>query len=190
MPPSHPTTQSSPDCRVSHEYKKVTRIRILRHNALGQFRQAIKLLAHVRHASGKPYLRLCRKRDQTINPSTKAKTAGNAVAPSTNMRRPSDSVMSTRCTDRKASSAGGGTDVRDESTPSISTGRKADTSSISRTSSETSAANRGSRSHLWIKLAFIEYRRATCATETLATRACAQIVCFSFVGELISQINS
>ena len=58
------------------------------------------------------------------------------------------------------------------------------------TSSEKSVANRESRSHFWIKLAFIEYRRATCATETPATRACAQIKCFSFVGELISQINS
>ena len=182
MPPSHPTTQSSPDCRVSHEYKKVTRIRILRHNALGQFRQAIKLLAHVRHASGKPYLRFCRNRDHTIDSSTKAKTAGNAVAPSTNMRRPSDKVISTRCANSRASDTDGDIGNRvagDETTPSISTGRKAGTSSISRTSSEKSVANRGSRSHLWIKLAFIEYQRATCATEMPATRACAQIEYFS-----------
>lgn len=42
-----------------------------------------------------------------------------------------------------------------------------------------SDANRASRNHLWIRLAFIAYRRATRATETPGPRACAHIDRFS-----------
>jgi len=40
-------------------------------------------------------------------------------------------------------------------------------------------ANLGSFSHLKIRLAFIEYRRATCATETPGVNVCSQIERFS-----------
>jgi hypothetical protein len=40
-------------------------------------------------------------------------------------------------------------------------------------------ANRGSFSHLKIRFAFIEYRRATCATETPGVSVCSQIERFS-----------
>ena len=96
------------------EYKQMTRIRALLQHGFRQGQQAIKLLAHVPHANRQPNLRLCRDRGHTINPSIKTKTAGNAVAPSTNMRRPSVSVISTQC----ARSVPGATDA--VTPPSIS----------------------------------------------------------------------
>ena len=64
-----------------------------------------------RHAF-KPYPRVRRHRDQGISPSTKAKTADSAVLPSTRIRRPSDSVISTRCAETGPVNAGAETSYR------------------------------------------------------------------------------
>ena len=40
-------------------------------------------------------------------------------------------------------------------------------------------ANCGSRNHLWIRLVFMAYRRATCATDTPDAQVCKQIETFS-----------
>ena len=42
-----------------------------------------------------------------------------------------------------------------------------------------SGANLGSFNQLWMRLAFIAYRRATCATDTPDTAVCVQIERFS-----------
>lgn len=52
---------------------------------------------HVRDPGRQPDPRVARHRDHVIRPSTSPRTDASAVGPSTTTRRPSDSVMSTRC---------------------------------------------------------------------------------------------
>lgn len=81
------------------------RVRVLIQNTFGQSRQTIELLAHIRDASSQPDLRLCRNRDHTISPATKARRPESAVGPSTNIRRPSDNVISTHWAETDASNS-------------------------------------------------------------------------------------
>ena len=100
--------------------------------------------------------------DEGIGDSSGLCATDRAGLSSNSIRRPSDNVMSTRCTET------GPVKVGVETCISARAGRNS-ASRASSTSPATSAdENRGSRTHLWIRLAFIEYRRATCATNTSA----------------------
>ena len=61
----------------------------------------------------------------------------------------------------------------------LSTGRKHGVSPTSCSIISGSGANLGSRSHFFIRLVFMAYRRATCATDTPGAHVCAQIDTFS-----------
>ena len=74
----------------------MTGIPILSRKLPGLRRQRTEPAPHVRHASRKPDPPVAGNRDQNGNPCTRPATDANAVGPSVNIRRPSDSVMSTR----------------------------------------------------------------------------------------------
>ena len=78
------------------EHKQMSRIRIKLQNLLRLGRQSVESAPHVRHPGSQPDPRVGRHGDHGIRPSISASTADSAVVPSTKIRRPSDSVISTR----------------------------------------------------------------------------------------------
>src|SRR5690606_27197468 len=84
------------------EHEQVAGIRILGQDLFSLRRQCVEATPHVRHAGREPHPRIARHRDHAIRPCTSPTTDDSAVDPSTTTRRPSDSVMSTRCARRVA----------------------------------------------------------------------------------------
>jgi len=160
------------------------RIRILGQHTLRLCRQRVEPAPHVRHARRQPNTRITRYRDHAAKPCTRPRTDASVVGPSTRMRRPSDRVMSTRCAEtagpRPAPALCDGAAAHFIGGAPTSTGRKTPSSAVpSGAGTLPDGANRGSFSHLKIRFAFIEYRRATCATETPGVSVCSQIERFS-----------
>ena len=82
----------------------MARIRVIGQQLLRLCGQRVEAPPHSLDASSKPNPRVARNRDHAVSPCICPTTDANDVGPSTRIRRPSDSAMSTRC----AKSAGSG----------------------------------------------------------------------------------